>query len=69
MKFFYLVATNLFNCVCRQRKMDIQDQYLDIQLCDKHLIYIQLKYLNIKDIHINLFQYYIILIFILLLLY
>ena len=25
--------------VTTRRKMDIQDQYIDIKLCDKHLIY------------------------------
>ena len=40
----------------KRRKMDIQDQYLDIQLCDKHLTYsiliskiFILTYFNILD--------------------
>ena len=41
-----------------QRKINIQDQHLDIQLCDKHLIYsIEISKIficNIRDIHINL---------------
>ena len=49
-------------CKGTGRKMDIQDQYLGIQLCDKHLIYsIEIsKYSAVMseiDIHINLFQY------------
>ena len=39
----------------KQRKMDIQNEYLDIQLCDKHLIYSVAKFRSsavISDIFI-----------------